>query len=59
MWSTHETIAYAGNTPYYKGTANGRVPYVNTTVTPRAACAPITKACSMSAVLDGPLIKQP
>ena len=39
----------------------GRVPYpsVITTVTPRAACAPITRACSMSAVLDGPDIKVP
>ena len=29
------------------------------TVTPRAACAPITSACSISAVLLGPDIKQP
>ena len=29
------------------------------TVTPRAACAPMTSACSISAVLLGPDIKQP
>lgn len=32
---------------------------VMTTVTPLAACAPMTSACAMSAVFDGPLIKQP
>ncbi len=29
------------------------------TVTPLAACAPITRACAISAVLDGPLMKHP
>ena len=33
--------------------------YISTTVTPLAACAPITSACSMSAVLEGPLMKVP
>lgn len=32
---------------------------VRMTVTPRAACAPMTRACAMSAVLDGPEMKQP
>lgn len=32
---------------------------IRITVTPRAACAPITNACSMSAVLLGPEIKTP
>lgn len=32
---------------------------VRMTVTPRAACAPMTRACAMSAVLDGPDMKQP
>ena len=33
--------------------------YKSITVTPRAACAPITRACSISAVLEGPLMKVP
>ncbi len=32
---------------------------ISRTVTPRAAWAPMTRACSMSAVLEGPLIQQP
>ena len=31
----------------------------STTVTPRAACAPMTRACSMSAVFEGPLMNVP
>ncbi len=31
----------------------------SSTVTLRAACAPITNTCAMSAVLDGPLINVP
>ena len=33
--------------------------YFSMIVTPLAACAPMTRACAMSAVFDGPLIKQP
>ena len=40
-------------------TVNSCFFYTNTTVTPLAACAPITNACSISAVLEGPLMKMP
>ena len=33
--------------------------HTNSTVTSRAPCAPITNACSMSAVLEGPEMKTP
>ena len=33
--------------------------YTRITVTPLAACAPITRAWAMSAVLEGPLMKVP
>ncbi len=33
--------------------------HTNSTVTSRAPCAPITSACSMSAVLEGPEMKTP
>ena len=38
---------------------DGSTVYLIRTSTPLAACAPITRACAISAVLDGPLIKQP